>query len=134
MGQNGLQRRPDHISHSVDLSSPPVALDFWSSQRFRGTSVAPIDHAPFERHNGVSISSWTTCGSTTTIGRSAPCRCLHVAGHFIDEVGSSVQSVSDKMQELSLEHTARFQVATHGTVYSGAGPRHFPTGATGNRG
>ena len=45
-GYNGVQSRPDHILLSLDLTAPPVTIDFRSSHTLRGTALASIDHAP----------------------------------------------------------------------------------------
>ena len=45
-GHNGLQSRRDHFLLSVDLTAPPVSIDFSFSHTLRGTAFASIDHAP----------------------------------------------------------------------------------------
>ena len=42
---NGVQSRPDHILLSVDLTAPPVTIEFRSSHTLRRTALASIDHA-----------------------------------------------------------------------------------------
>ena len=45
-GHHGAQSRPDHVLLSVSWASSPVTVAFRSSQRLRGTALAPIDLAP----------------------------------------------------------------------------------------
>ena len=105
-GYNRVQSRPDHILLSVDLTVPPVTIDFRSSHTLRGTALASIDHALLrltmqyrfrirkQREKPRRLDRAWLAAATTD---------LHFAKHCIEEAEKWVQANSGKLRQLPQE-------------------------------
>ena len=102
-GHNGAQSKLDNILLSVDLTAPPVTIDFRSSHTLRGTALlTSIGHAPLrltmqyrfrvrkQREKPRRLDRAKLAAATTD---------LHFAKHFIEEAEKWVQGNLGKLKQ-----------------------------------